>query len=59
MCVYVCMNECTYVCVYVCMYLSLERGEGMEKEGEKHQCVFASLTSPTGDLAYNPSMCPD
>ena len=24
------------------IYLFLERGEGREKEGEKHQCVVAS-----------------
>ena len=40
-------------------YLFLERGEGREKEGEKHQCVFASRVPPTGDLACNPGMCPD
>ena len=33
-------------------------GEG-KREGEKHQCVFASCVSPTGDLAHNPGMCPD
>ena len=30
-----------------------------EREGEKHQCVVASRTPPTGDLARNPGMCPD
>ena len=30
-----------------------------EKEGEKHQCVVATHMPPTGDLAYNPGMCPD
>ena len=29
------------------------------QEGEKHQCVFASCESPTGDLTHNPGMCPD
>ena len=29
------------------------------REGEKHQCVIASHTPPTGDLASNPGMCPD
>ena len=29
------------------------------REGEKHQCVVASDTLPTGDLAGNPGMCPD
>ena len=28
-------------------------------EGEKHQCLVASHTPPTGDLAHNPGMCPD
>ena len=42
-----------------CIYFLLERGEGTEKEGEKHQCVVASCTPPTGDLARNPGMCPD
>ena len=38
----------------------LERGEGREKEREeKHQCVVASSTPPTGDLAHNPGMGPD
>ena len=30
-----------------------------EREGEKHHCVVASYTPTTGDLAYNPGMCPD
>ena len=41
------------------IYLFLERGKGRGKEGEKHQCVVASHMPPTGDLAYNPDMCPD
>ena len=41
------------------IYLFSERGEGREKEGEKPQCVVASCTPPTGDLAHNPGMCPD
>ena len=41
------------------IYLFLGRGEGREKEGEKHQCVVASHTPPTRDLAHNPGMCPD
>ena len=40
-------------------YLFLEKGEGREKDGEKHQCVVASRVIPTGDLACNPGMCPD
>ena len=41
------------------IYLFLERGEGGEREGEKHQCVIASCAPPTGDLAHNPGLCPD
>ena len=41
------------------IHLFLERGEGREKEGEKHQGVVASCAPPTGDLARNPGMCPD
>ena len=37
--------------------LFLEKGEGKEKEGEKHQCVVASCVPSTGDLACNPGMC--
>ena len=41
------------------IYLFLERGREEEREGEKHKCVVASHTPPTGDLACNPGMCPD
>ena len=42
-------------------YLFIFRGRGREgeREGEKHQCVVASHTPATGDLAHNPGMCPD
>ena len=40
-------------------YLFLGRGREGEREGEKCQCVVASHTPPTGDLAHNPGMCPD
>ena len=33
-------------------------GKG-RRRGEKHQCVVASCTPPTGDLACNPGICPD
>ena len=36
-----------------------ERGREGEREGEKHQCVVASCTPPTGDLVGNPGTCPD
>ena len=35
--------------------LFLERGVGREKE-RKYQCVVASHTPPTGDLAHNPGI---
>ena len=43
------------------IYLFLERGEGREKETEKHQCVVASHTPPLplGTWPANPGMCPD
>ena len=34
-------------------------GKEGEREGEKHQCEIAPHASPTGDLGYNPGMCPD
>ena len=50
--------------VWVCfkkyfIYWFSERGEGKEKEWEKHQCVVASHVLSTGDLSYNPGMFPD
>ena len=40
-------------------FIFRERRTEGEREGEKHQCVVASHTFPTGDLACNPGMCPD
>ena len=40
-------------------FIFRERGREVEREGEKHQCVVASSTPLTGDLAHNPGMCPD
>ena len=38
----------------------LERGEGKEKDKERNIHVWLPLAwPPTGDLAYNPGMCPD
>ena len=34
-------------------------GREGEREGGRHQSVAACHTPPTGDLAHNPSMCPD
>ena len=31
---------------------------GGEREREKHQCVVATHTAPTGDQARDPAMCP-
>ena len=39
--------------------LFLERGKEGTREGVKHQCVVASSVPPTGNMAYNPGMCPD
>ena len=36
-----------------------ERRREGEREGETHQCMDASCEPPSGDLAYNPGMCPD
>ena len=44
--------------IYLFIYLFLERGREGEREGENYQCVVASHTAPTGDLACNPGMCP-
>ena len=42
------------------IYLFLDRGDGREREGEKHhQCVVASRGTSTGDLTYIPGVCPD
>ena len=40
-------------------FIFRERGQEGEREVGKHQCVVASCTLPTGDLAKNPGMCPD
>ena len=41
------------------LFIFRERGREGEREGEKHHCVIASHTPPTGDLAHKPSMYPD
>ena len=41
------------------IYLFLDRGREGEREEEKHQCVVAFCSPPTGDLACNPGMYPD
>ena len=47
------------LCYYFLKYLFLERGREGEREAEKHQYVLASHAPPSGDLAYNPGLCPD
>ena len=49
--------ETLFIFLKICIFR--ERGREGEREGEKHQCVVASLTPPTGDLAHNPGMCPN
>ena len=42
------------------LFISRERGrEGEREKREKHPCVVASHTPPTGYLACNPGMYPD
>ena len=47
-----------YYYYYFIFKAFLERGREGEREGGKHQCVVASRKPPTGDLTYNPGMCP-
>ena len=48
-----------YLLYFKKLFIFRERGREGEREGKKHQCVIASCTSPPGDLASNPGMCPD
>ena len=41
------------------VFIFIQRGKEEKRHGEKHQCVGASRTPPTGDLACNPGMCSD
>ena len=41
------------------MYLFLETGREGEIKREKNQFVVAFCMPPTGDLAWNPGLCPD
>ena len=47
--------------IFFRFYLFTFRDRGREggREGEKHQCVVAPHTPPTGDPDCNPGMCPD
>ena len=49
------IHLCSFFKDFICLFL--ERGR--EGKRGKHQCVVASRTPPTGDLAQNPSTCPD
>ena len=49
----------SFIYFYFYFILFLERERKGEREGEKQQCVIASCTCPSGDLACNPGMCPD
>ena len=40
--------------IFIYLFIFRERG----REGEKHQCVVDSRTTPTGDLARNPGVYP-
>ena len=53
------ISPSTVISFYLFICLVLERGREGEREGKKHQSVVASCAPPTGDLAYNPGMCPD
>ena len=41
------------------LFIFREKGMEGERKAEKHPCVVASHTPPTGDLAHNPGTCPD
>ena len=45
--------------IFLKIFIFRERGKEGEREGEKHQCVFASHMPHPGYLAGNPGMCPD
>ena len=45
--------------LFIYLFIFTERGREGEKKGEKHQCLVASHTPLTGDLALNPGMSPD
>ena len=50
----------SYLFIFKILFIYfLERGEGREKERERHISVVASCAPPPGALAHNPGMCPD
>ena len=44
---------CPVHVLFLFIYLFLDRGEGWEKEGEKHQCVVACCMPPMGTWPTN------
>ena len=53
-------SRVTFLCLFLnILFIFRERGREGEREGEKYQCVVASQSAPTGDLACNPGMCTD
>ena len=54
-----CRSQISFFFFLKILFIFRERERQRERKGEKHQCVVASLTPPTGDLACNPGKCPD
>ena len=52
------LHSTLYIYIFKRFHLFIFRERKGEK-GEKHQCVVASGTPPTGDLVCNPGLCPD
>ena len=53
------LREYLFFFFFLRFYLFIFREKEGGGEGEKHQRVVASCTPLTGDLAYNPDMCPE
>ena len=47
-----------FFCLRFYLFIFRQQGREGEREEEKQQCVVASCSPPTGDLARNPGMCP-
>ena len=48
------------VSIFLRFYLFIFReGKGGRKRGRETSVCGCLLSAPTGDLAYNPAMCPD
>ena len=45
--------------IFLILFIFRQKGREGEGEREKHQCVVAPYTPPTGDLAHNPGTCSD